>query len=221
MCDHGVNNVLLLLGHAVENVADGLSVLLALVGMGQIIALIAIGFIADRQAVMSKSTGADDSLGFVGGNATITMFKSEVVDVSFGVGARDDEGNFADDAVDNILGLLNQRIRIDAERGNVAVLDKRFCCLAILGVIQRTVGVNAILTILKHSVPKDVIGIIVNVLVNQRDNLAISIRKCVLHDGTAIRALQADLGGIATKVILLFLALGHRYYLLYSFQFLA
>jgi hypothetical protein len=79
--------------------------------------------------VLQLETGEDDRLVCQRLDFTVTMLDGDVVDERTGIGARKHQADLTDDAVEDLLGLLNQLVGVDRQGRDVLVLDKRlaFC----------------------------------------------------------------------------------------------
>ena len=146
--------------------------------------------------------------GLVGGQDHLlltALAMSHIYKVNEGarVGPSDYQTDLADHTVHDIFGAcLFQPIGVDRQGCDVPVLDQRLGCLAAFGIIERTVGVNAILAVLQKGMAQDVARFIVLVVPNQGNRLPVTILECVMANGSSIRAYKIVSGRPATKVIL-------------------
>ena len=68
-------------------------------------------------------------------------------------------------------------------------------------IIERTISVHALITVLQHSVTKHVINRIVLVIPHKRDTLTVLVRKSILHDCTAIATQNVIPRSPASKIV--------------------
>ena len=103
-------------------------------------------------------------------------------------------------AMNNIRHILFKLVCINGERHNVTMLNKHLTCLARFCVIKCTICINAFITILKKSVTKNLIWIIVAMIPNKRNSLTIIVLKSIFHDNSAIRAFKICFGSPPAKI---------------------
>ena len=91
-------------------------------------------------------------------------------------------------AMNNIRHILFKLVSINGEGHNVAVLNKQLASLARFRVIKCAICINAFVTVLKKSVAKNLIWVIMTMIPNKRNGLTIIVLKSIFHDNSAIRA---------------------------------
>ena len=82
----------------------------------------------------------------------------DVVDQGARIGTRQDQGDLANDAVRDLLGLLDELIGEDRERGDVLVLHQRLRVLRLRGLVEISVAVRTLVTMLQDGVTQHVLG---------------------------------------------------------------
>ena len=82
------------------------------------------------------------------------------------------------------------------------MLDEGFCVLPLFRVVECTVSVHAVGTVLQKRVTQHVKGVIVLVIPDQRNGLPVVILKRIFQDGSSVGAFQVISGSPAAKVIL-------------------
>lgn len=80
--------------------------------------------------VLELEAGVDDGLIDQGLDEVVRVSDTDLVDESAGIGTAQNQAQLTDDAVEDLLGLLLQPVRVDRERDDVSVLDQR---LGVLG----------------------------------------------------------------------------------------
>ena len=128
------------------------------------------------------------------------MSDSDVVDQSAGVGARMDQADLTNGSVKDLLGLLDELVSVDRHRSDIAVLNQSATVTAGLGVVEVAVRVHPIGTSLEKSVTKNIARLVVNVLPNERNLLAIHVLESLGHDRSSIGALEASLGCVTAEI---------------------
>ena len=148
--------------------------------------------------------GINDGLGeiiFVG-----LMFRSfpvhqnRVIDIGTGIGAGQYNADFPDRSVKYVLTFLHQLIGIDAETLHVAVLHGLFNMLRRFGVIEITIAIDTVGSVLKFAVTENVQRIMMLVHVDQGHCLTVIVLECVAADNPSVCAKQVILRGPATEV---------------------
>ena len=211
--DQGIHNRLLLLGHAVHDILNGLLVLgllLFAVVLGLVLFLVVLGIglivgLMDQRRLLVRAVQRN---GFIGRQdhfllAALTVGHIHKVDEGAGIGPGDHQADLTDHAMHDVLiRRLLQPIGVDRQGCDIPMLDQRLGRLAAFGIIERAVGVNAILAVLQKGMAQDVAGFVVPVVPNQGNRLPITILECVMANGASIRAYKIVSGRPATKVIL-------------------
>ena len=141
----------------------------------------------------------DDSLDLI---AVVAMLDGDLVDEGTRVGAAEHQAYLYELAVDNVVAPSPNVSSIDAHRLDVAVLDHLSSGPATICVVEVGVGVYAVLTNLKVSMPEDVLDVAVLVLPDQRYSLPIVRRESPVPDYLVIRAPNIVLRGVAREIAL-------------------
>ena len=66
--------------------------------------------------------------------------------------------------------------------------------------VDETIGVHTLVTILKQSVPDDIVGAVVLVIPNKRNRFTIAIGESVMTNDSTVRALNVVTSGPASKI---------------------
>ena len=103
-------------------------------------------------------------------------------------------------AMNNIRHILFKLICINGEGHNIAMLDKQLASLSRFRVIKCTICINAFVTVLKKSVTKNLIWVIMTMIPNKRNGLTIIVLKSIFHDNSAIRAFEICFGSPSAKI---------------------
>ena len=80
------------------------------------------------------------------------------------------------------------------------MLNEGLSRFALFGIIKYTVSINAIVSVLKNSVTKNRIGVVVVMIPNQRNGLAIVMLKSIFFDDPSVSTKEIVSGCIARKV---------------------
>ena len=134
-------------------------------------------------------------------DSAITVPEGDVVDKSPGVGGRENEAHLDNVAMNHIGPILRQSVRVDGHRVDVAVREEILDVLGSIGLVQITVGVDTIITVLKKGVTENIVRLVVRVLPDERDLTTVVVLEGVVSNNTAIGALQVVLRGVATEVV--------------------
>src|SRR5690606_36955930 len=94
----------------------------------------------------------------------IGMLEVDIVDESSGIGSGDDKTNLSNKAVHDLLTLLHQLVSVDGKRIHVAMLHGHLGTLSLGRTVEVASGVNAVRTVLKNSLTKNIVRIIVPML---------------------------------------------------------
>ena len=123
------------------------------------------------------------------------------VDIRSGIGSGKNQRYLANNTVHHVTLILFKLISINRQGLDVAMLYEEFCVLGIFRIVERTIRINAVLTILKEGVTKNVVGVVVVVVPHQRYCFTVVICKSVLHDGATVRTTTIRSGCPATKIV--------------------
>jgi hypothetical protein len=159
-------------------------------------------FLLGRRSVgvLQLETGVDDRLIHVNIDLAVAVRDSDVVDQSARIGARQDQRQLANDAVRNLLGLLDQTVGEDGQRGDISVLHQRLRVLTLGRLVEEAVGVHALISVLENGVAQDVLRRCMPVLPNERDSLRVLVLEGARKNRAPIRAPETELRGPATEV---------------------
>ena len=102
--------------------------------------------------------------------------------------------------MNNIRHILFKLICINRERNDVAMLNKQFASLARFRVVKCAICINTFVTVLKKSVAKNLIWVIVTMIPNKRNGLTIIVLKSIFHDNSTIRAFEICFGSPSAKI---------------------
>ena len=113
------------------------------------------------------------------------MYK-HIVYVCPGIGSCENKTYFTNKSMKNISSILNKSICINRKLLNIAMLKHFFCILGSLCFIEETIAINAISTIFKKSVPKNVSGIIMLMIPHKRNCHTVAILESIFSYGSTI-----------------------------------
>src|SRR5215216_680772 len=150
--------------------------------------------------VFQNQTRVDDRLVRESLRTAVGVLNGDEVDQSAGIGTRENQTDLLDHAMEDILGLLHQLVGPDGQRVDVFVLDQSLSVLAGFGAVEEAVGVNAVLPSFEHDVAEHVLRVVVPVLPDQRNLLAVHVLESLGRDGPTVGALEPSLRGVSTKV---------------------
>src|SRR5690606_35577675 len=133
-------------------------------------------------------------------NRAICMLESHIVDEGSRIGAREHEAHLSDETMQNVLALLHELVRVDRKRDNVSVLHGDLGTLSLGRRIEETARVDAVLSMFKDCLAKNVLRIIVSVLPNQRHSHLVLMLESVGGDRSTIGTLQVSLSSVTAEV---------------------
>ena len=116
------------------------------------------------------------------------------------VRASEHQTHLSNIAVNNIRHILFKLVGINGKGHNIAMLDKQLASLARFRVIKCTICINAFVTVLKKSVAKNLIWVIMTMIPNKRNGLTIIVLKSIFHDNSSIRAFEICFGSPSAKI---------------------
>ena len=169
--DHGVNNFLLLFSQRVENITNGFFVI------GLVVGLIRVG-------KLNVFSGSNDAFLLF-----IVAMRDNSVDISSRICSCKHQANLANRAVKYIGSVLFELVRINRKRAYVSMLNKRSSCFSGFRIIQITIGVYALVSVFKHSMPENIERIIVLMVPDQRNIKSIILLERIAHNNATVRAL--------------------------------
>ena len=199
LANNSVDNSLLLVGHRIKDVGNGLILFLS---GSHGFTLLTIGFRVFRvffsMVKLQLFTKIEDCL------ADIVPMSNNVLDKCFGISTRNDKANLLDLAVNHIRTLLPNLIRTDGHRVHVTALDKNFTDLTIRRIVKLAISVNTFRAIKKKCVTKNVCGISMVVIPYKRNFISVVIFKSITTDHTTIAATAVIPCRPATKIVIHF-----------------
>ena len=199
LSEHVMEYLLLLLGHGVVDVLDRLAFLI-LFGLGVLDVVLGLLILVFELEGIELQTGVDDGLVFEGVLRPIGMLNRDTLDESAGVGARKHQTDLTNHAVHDSLRSLEEVVCPDGHHLHIAVLHC-FCSVPSLGrLVEETVPVDAILTMLEDDMSEDALRISVSVLPDERHLHLVLVSERIRQDGSSVGALQARLGDVATEI---------------------
>ena len=113
------------------------------------------------------------------------------------------KADFTDISMSYVSAELVNIICENGKRLEVTMHNRLVSVNALCGVIELTVSIHALWTILKQCMPKNIGYIFVLMGPNERHDLTVAMRKCILLDDSAIGASHITLGCPSTKVIVI------------------
>ena len=195
--NHVVDDILLLVRHSVIDFLDGRTV-----GMLHrlVLVILAVVLTLDIRLKIELKTGVDDGLVLQLDGLAVRVLDREVVDDGTRIGASHHEADLTDHAVDDVGRLLHELVCEDGQRRDVAVHHQRLGVLSRVGVVEVTVGVDAIRSILQHRMTENVGGLVVAMLPDQRHGHLVLVLEGIRHDGPTVGALETGLSGPTAEV---------------------
>jgi hypothetical protein len=136
--------------------------------------------------VLEIEAGVDDRLVNDRLDLAIRMRDLDVVNQGAGIGTRQDKRDFADDAVRNLLGPLDERVGEDRQRLDVLMLHQRLRVLPLSRLVEEPVHVRTFGAMLQDSVPEDILGRIVTMLPDQRKPISVLPLECPMKNGAPV-----------------------------------
>ena len=194
--DHRIDGILLFLSKRVKHIANGLFIRM----LKRFIVFIHVRFFL-RFIIFVTMKNCDifasKNFGFL--FAFFTMLNNRF-DKCARVCTCKHQTHFSNIAMDNIRHILLKLVCINRKRYNIAMLDKQLASLARFRVIKCTICINAFVTVLKKSVAKNLIWIIMTMIPNKRNGLTIIVLKSIFHDNSSIRAFEICFGSPSAKI---------------------
>ena len=194
--NHRIDGFLLFLSKRVKHIANGLFIRM----LKRFIVFIHIRFFL-RFIIFITMKNCDvlasENFGFL---FTFLTMLNHGFDRCARVRTRKHQAHLSNIAMNNIRHILFKLVCINGERHNVAMLNKHLTCLSRFCVIKCTICINTFITILKKSVTKNLIWIIMAMIPNKRNSLTIIVLKSIFHDNSAIRAFEICFGSPSAKI---------------------
>ena len=204
LCDKRIHDILLLLGHGIDHISNRLLIILLLflvfsrlVLFGILLFFLFLRFILGlrRMRKTERHSGIDDSL--IIGHFAVLQHR---VDKCTGVSALMHQTHLANTAMQHIRTSLLKLIGVNGQSTDVTVLNKDLRNFAISGVIEKAVGVNTFLTVLKPCMTENIARTVVLMIPDQRDFNTVVILKGVPTNYSSIRTLKVVSGCPAAEI---------------------
>src|SRR5437868_859530 len=103
--------------------------------------------------MLKLESGVDDRFIVENVSRTVTVRNGDVVNDSARVRSRENKADLTDDAVEDLLGPLDELVGVDRQRLDVLVLYELLSCFGLIAVVEVPVAVNTVFPGLENSVP--------------------------------------------------------------------
>ena len=103
--------------------------------------------------------------------------------------------------MDDVLVLLGELVSVDRHGVDVAVKNQLLGVLCSVRVVEVSVCVYSIVSVLQNGVAENVVGLIVPVHPHERHLMTVVLLESVVTNHSPIRALKVVLGGVTTEVV--------------------
>ena len=200
LCDKRIHDILLLLGHGIDHISNRLFIVLLLflvfsrlVLFGILLFRIILRF--RRMRKTERHSGIDDSL--IIGHFAVLQHR---VDKRTRISTLMYQTHLANTAMQHIRSSLLKLIGVNGQSTDVTVLDKDFRNFTISGVIEKAIGVNTFLTVLKPCMTENITRTVVLMIPDQRDFNTVVILKGVPTNYSSIRTLKVISGCPAAEI---------------------
>jgi hypothetical protein len=125
------------------------------------------------------------------------------VDECPGVSSGKNQANFSNHAMSNAsCSVMFELICTDGQGSNIAMFDKLLSGFTTFCFIEETVCVNAFGSTMQQSTTKNIVNIIVLVVPDKRNDVAIMVLKSIGHDRSAIRTQTIVTGGPTCEIVI-------------------
>ena len=199
LTDHSIDNCLLLLSQSIEHISDSffafvllgffshfrvLLLLFSTIGMFKFLFV----FLLLTSPGVAKSNvlaGVNDSF-FI---RFLTMFDDGFNECTW-ICAGKDEAQFTNVTMHDIGPLLLKLICVNGQGIYIAMLNEKLCSSTAFCVVKLAIGIHAFITVLKHRMSKNFIGIAMLMVPNKWNLLTVIILESIFTDDSSIRALQ-------------------------------
>jgi hypothetical protein len=114
--------------------------------------------------------------------------------------APDNKAYFTNCSVKNLACSFNKFIRPNRQHSNVAVIKKVLCMSSLAGLIEVSVSVNSIITILENGVPQNILRVGMTMLPNERNPHLVLMLESARHDSSTVRALESSFGSVTAEI---------------------
>ena len=203
LADHSVHDGLLLLGHRINDILNSL---LAAFGLLGIFCHFSILLFLSRLFGLSFARVANDNGALIiacnEAILTILAMGHHEIDIGSGVCSCKDKAQLTNLAMNDILAHLLKLVGIDRQRSYIAMLHESLSRLSSFGVVERAIGINAIITILQQGMAQNILRIVMLVVPYQRYGTTIIVLECITSDSPAIAAQQIVSGCPSAKIVI-------------------
>ena len=191
---NGIHDELLLIRHRIEDIADSLVVFIVLIIVPIIVPIIVLvivliivlsGCVRVNKAGFDRFAGVKDTLLSVFFDRPIAVNDCGV-DHGSRVCTGEYETYFANKTVDYILAMFAKLVRVDRQSANIAMIDERFRVFTAFRVVEKAIGIHALIPIFKKSVSENRGRFIVSVSPYKRHPKTVAFCEGVLHDRAAV-----------------------------------
>ena len=200
LCDKRIHDILLLLGHGIDHISNRLFIVLLLflvfsrlVLFGILLFRIILRF--RRMRKTERHSGIDDSL--IIGHFAVLQHR---VDKRTRISTLMYQTHLANTAMQHIRSSLLKLIGVNGQSTDVTVLNEDLRNFAISGVIEKAIGVNTFLTILKPCMTENITRTVVLMIPDQWDFNTVVILKGVPTNYSSIRTLKVVSGCPAAEI---------------------
>ena len=204
LCDKRIHDILLLLGHGIDHISNRLFIVLLLflvfsrLVLFGILLLFLVFCIILRLRRMRKTeghSGIDDS--FIVGHFAVLQHR---IDKCTGVSTLMHQAHLTNTAMQHIRTSLLKLIGVNGQSTDVTVLNKDLRNFTISSVIEKAVGVNTFLTVLKPCMTENITRTVVLMIPDQRDFNTVVILKGVPTNYSPIGTLKVISGCPAAEI---------------------
>ena len=212
LADESIDNLLLFIGKSVKHIRDGFSAVVCLTVLvcvsDFLFYLLFLNFFLGHFRVLlfqifamlelQEFTCKDD-----GGFIRIVRMLDYGIDERTGISTGKNEANLSNYTMKNISAILLKLISHNRKRRNIAMVYEKLRDLTGFGVVKLTICVNTFGTILEKGMTQNIVRIVVIVVPNKRNRLAIAILERIATDGPTIRTLEIVSGSPTREIKLL------------------
>ena len=203
LADHSVHDGLLLLGHRIDDILNSL---LAVFGLLGIFCHLGILLFLSRLFGLSFTRVANDNGALIVtcDEAIFAVFAMSHHEIDIGprICSCKDKAQLTNLAVDDILAHLLKLVGIDGQRSYIAMLHESLSRLSSFGVVERAIGINAIVTILQQGMAQNILRIVMLVIPYQGYGSAVIVLECITSDSPAIAAQQIVSGCPSAEIVI-------------------
>ena len=189
LCDKCIHDILLLLRHGIDHISNRLFIVLLLFLVFWIILRLR------RMRKTERHSGIDDS--FIVGHFAVLQHR---INKCTGVSALMHQAHLANTSMQHIRSSLLKLIGVNGQSTDVTVLNKDLRNFTISSIIEKAVGVNTFLTVLKPCMTENITRTVVLMIPDQRDFNTVVILKGVPTNYSSIRTLKVVSGCPAAEI---------------------